>query len=97
MMDGPDHRDPVGDALFGGSKSKEVSETLVLEVGPVKGPEWGVDVKVAIKGDGKVGIMEASGHVVKFLWGRGVYVEVMCVQGDIHQHDRIDDNGSRVY
>ena len=71
MMDGPDHRDLVGDALFGGSKSEKVFEALVLEVGLVKGPEWGVDVKVAIKGDGKVGVMEASGHVVKFLWGRG--------------------------
>ena len=57
---------------------------LVLKVGLVKGPEWGINVKVAVKEDGKTGVMEASGHVVKFLWGRGVYVEALCIQKDVH-------------
>ena len=40
---------------------------LILEVGPVEGPEWGVDIKVAVKGDGEVDIMEVSSHVMEFL------------------------------
>ena len=66
MVDRPDHRDPAGDALFSGSEDKEISKLLVLEVGPVEGPEWGVDIEVAVERDSKVGVMEASGHVMKF-------------------------------
>ena len=66
-MDGPDHRDTAGDALLGGSEGKEISQPLVLEVGLVKGPEWRVDVKVTLKGNGKVGVTKASGHVMEFL------------------------------
>ena len=57
---------------------------LVLEVGLVKGPEWGINVKVAVKEDGKAGVMEASGHVVKFLWSKEVYAEALCIQEDVH-------------
>ena len=57
---------------------------LVLEVGLVEGPEWEVDVKVAGERDGEVGVMEVSGHVVKFLRGGGVCAEVVCIQGDVY-------------
>ena len=67
MMNELDHRDPVGDALFGGSEGKEISEMLVLEVGPVEGPEWRIDIEVAVERNGKAEVTEASGHVAKFL------------------------------
>ena len=54
---------------------------LVLEVGLVKGPKWGINIEVAVKGGGKVEVTEVGGHVVKFLWGRGVCMEVVYVQG----------------
>ena len=60
---------------------------LILEVGPVEGPEWEVDVKVAVEGDDKAGVTEASSHVMEFLWGGRVCAEAVCIQGDIHQHD----------
>ena len=94
MMDGPDHRDLVDDALFSGSEGKEVFKALILEVGLVKDPKWGVDIKVAVEGNGEVGVMEVSSHVAKFIWGRGVYVEAVCIQGNIHQHDRASGSGS---
>ena len=40
---------------------------MILEVGLIEGPEWGVNIKVAVKGNGEVGAMEASGHVMEFL------------------------------
>ena len=52
---------------------------LVLEVGLVKGLEWGINIEVAVEGGGKVEVMEVGDHVVKFLWGRGVCVEVVYV------------------
>ena len=67
---------------------------MVLEVGLIKGPEWGVNVEVAVKRNGKVGVMEASGHVVEFFRSGRVCVEVVCIQGDIHQHDRAGGSGS---
>ena len=67
MVDGPDYRDAVGDALLSGSEGEEVPQLLVLEVGPVKGPEWRVDIKVTVEGNGKVGVMKVSGHVLEFL------------------------------
>ena len=57
---------------------------LILEVGLVKGLEWRIDVEVAIKGNGEVGVMEVSSHVTEFFWGRGVCAEVVCIQEDIH-------------
>ena len=84
MVDGPDHRNAADDTLLSGGEGKEVSQLLVLEVGLVKGPEWGVNIKVAIEEDGKVGVMEVSGHVIEFFWKGGVCAEVVCIQEDIH-------------
>ena len=67
MMDGPNHRDVVGDALLGSSKGEEVPQTLILEVGLVEGPEWRVDIEITVKGNGEVGVMEVSRHVTKLL------------------------------
>ena len=83
-MNGLDHRDVTSDALLNGSKGEEVSQSLVLEVGLIKGLEWRVDIKITVKGNGKVGVMKVGGHVMEFLWGGEVCVEAMCVQGDIH-------------
>ena len=94
-MAGPDHRYMAGDALLGGSKGKEVSQALVLEVSLVEGLEWGVDIKIVVEENGEAGVIEASSHVTKFLWKEGVYAEAMCVQGDIHQHDGVSGSGSR--
>ena len=52
---------------------------LVLEVGLIEGPKWGVDIKIAVKGDGEVGVTEVSSHVVKFLKGGEVYTEIVCI------------------
>ena len=52
---------------------------LILEVGPLEGPEQGVDIKVAVEGNGEVEVMEVSSHVMEFLWGGEVYVEVVCI------------------
>ena len=52
---------------------------LILEVGPVEDPEWGVDIKVAVKWNGKVGVTEASSHIMEFFWGGGVCSEVVCI------------------
>ena len=94
VMDGLDHRDPAGDALFGGSEGKEISKALVLEVGLVEGPEWGVDIEVAIKRDDKVRVMEVSEHVMEYFWGGGVCAETVGIQRDIHQHNRASGSGS---
>ena len=84
VVDGPDHRNAAGDTLLSGGEGKKVSQLLVLEVGLVKGPEWGVNIEVAIEGDGKVRVMEVSGHVTEFFWEGGVCAEVVYVQEDIH-------------
>ena len=68
---------------------------LVLEVGLVKGLEWRVDVEVAVERNGKVGVTEASSHVLEFFWGGGVCVKTVGIQRGIHQHDRTGDGGSR--
>ena len=65
VVDGPDHRDAAGDALLGGSKDKEVSQTMVLEVGLIEGPE------------------------------QRVCVEMMCISGNIYQHDGANKRGRR--
>ena len=57
---------------------------LVLEVGLVKGLEWRVDVEVAVERNGKVGVTEASSHVMEFFWGGGVCAEVVCIQRNVH-------------
>ena len=66
---------------------------MILEVGPVKGPKWGVNIEVAVERNGKTWVTEASGHVAKFLWDRGVCAEVVCVQRNVHQHDRAGGSG----
>ena len=68
---------------------------MILEVGLIEGPEWGVNIEVAIEEDGKAGVMEASSHVMEFLWDGGVYAEAVYIQGVIHQHDRVSGSGSR--
>ena len=93
VMDGPDHRDMAGDALFGGSKGKEDSQTLVLEVGPVESPEWGVDIKVIVEKNGKAGVMEVSGYIMEFFWEGRVYMEAVCIQENIHWHDGASGSG----
>ena len=52
---------------------------LILEVGPVEGPEWEVDIKVAVKGNGEARVPEASSHFTKFLREGGVYAETVYI------------------
>ena len=52
-LDGTDEGEALDNTFLGGSKSKEVSQVLVLEVGMIQGPEGGVDVKVAANRDGE--------------------------------------------
>ena len=64
---------------------------MILEVGPVKGPKWGVNIEVAVERNGKVGvtkasshIMEVSSHITEFFQDGGVCVEAVCVQRNVH-------------
>ena len=57
----------MDDTLLSGNKGKEVPQMLILEVGSIEGPEWRVDIEIAVEGNGKVGVIGASGHVTKFL------------------------------
>ena len=66
-----------------------------MEVCPVKGPKWEVDIKVAVERNGKAGVTEAGSHVMEFFWGGGICMKIVGIQRGIHHHDRTGDGGSR--
>ena len=38
---------------------------MILEVGPIKGPKWGVNIEVAVERNGKVGVIKVSSHIME--------------------------------
>ena len=57
---------------------------LILEVGLVENLAWGIHIEVIIEGNGKVGVTEASSHIMKILRGEEVSMKAICMDGDIY-------------
>ena len=83
-LDGTDEGEALDNTFLGGSKSKEVSQVLVLEVGMIQDPEGGVDVKVAANRDGEARVTEMGEHDTDGGRGWGVRTKGMGINGDIH-------------